>query len=102
MRGAMNGWGAVDVFSYQGEGVYVAELELSAGSVEFKVASEDWATVNLGNPNDAASNTVNVDEGKVLGGSNNNLLLDVPEAGLYRFTVIGPDGNAPVLTVSKQ
>ncbi len=102
VRGAMNGWGAVDVFSYQGEGVYVTELELSAGSVEFKVASEDWATVNLGNPNDAASNTVTVDEGKVLGGSNNNLLLDVPEAGLYRFTVIGPDGNAPVLTVSKR
>jgi pullulanase/glycogen debranching enzyme len=102
VRGAMNGWGAVDVFSYQGEGVYTAELELSVGSVEFKVASEDWATVNLGNPNDAASNTVTVDEGKVLGGSNNNLLLDVPEAGLYRFTVVGPDGNAPVLTVSKQ
>ena len=101
VRGGMNGWGAVDLFSYQGAGVYTAEVELSAGTVEFKVASEDWATVNLGNPNDAASNVVEEGTPKTLGGSNNNLVMDVPETGTYLFSVNGPDGNAPWLVVTK-
>ncbi|MBU3022038.1 alpha-1,6-glucosidase domain-containing protein [Aestuariibacter sp. A3R04] len=100
VRGGMNGWGVTDKFTYLGEGVYTADVSLSAGTVEFKVASEDWATVNLGNPNDAASNMVVVGEGKVLGGSNNNLVMEVPASGLYEFRVTGPDGNAPVLTVT--
>ena len=25
----MNGWGAVDMFEYQGEGVYTADIELT-------------------------------------------------------------------------
>ncbi|MEM7420045.1 MAG: alpha-1,6-glucosidase domain-containing protein [Pseudomonadota bacterium] len=102
VRGGMNGWGAVDRFSYQGDGIYTAELELSAGSVEFKVASEDWSTVNLGNPNDADSNVVTIGETKILGASNNNLMLEVAEAGLYEFKVTGPDGNSPMLSVTKQ
>ena len=102
IRGGMNGWGAVDMFEYQGEGVYAADIELSAGSIEFKVASEDWSTVNLGNPNDAASNVVIPGEPKILGASNNNLMIEVSESGLYEFMVSGPDGNAPTLTVTKK
>jgi hypothetical protein len=102
IRGGMNGWGAVDMFEYQGEGVYTADIELSAGSIEFKVASEDWSTVNLGNPNDAASNVVTPSEPKTLGASNNNLMIEVAESGLYEFKVSGPDGNAPTLTVTKK
>ena len=100
IRGGMNGWGAADMFEYQGEGVYTADIELSAGSIEFKVASEDWSTVNLGNPNDAASNIVTPSEPKILGASNNNLMIEIAESGLYEFKVAGPDGNAPVLTVT--
>ena len=88
------------MFEYQGEGVYIADIELSAGSIEFKVASEDWSTVNFGNPNDAASNVVIPSEPKLLGQSNNNLLIEIAESGLYEFKVTGPDGNAPVLTVT--
>ena len=90
------------MFEYQGEGVYTADIELSAGSIEFKVASEDWSTVNLGNPNDAASNVVTPSEPKILGASNNNLMIEVAESGLYEFKVSGPDGNAPTLTVTKK
>ncbi|NDW15525.1 DUF3372 domain-containing protein [Alteromonas genovensis] len=100
VRGGMNGWEAVDRFSYLGAGDYVAEVELSAGAVEFKVASEDWSTVNLGNPNDSATNAVSVGTPKILGSSNNNLMIDVAEAGLYEFKVSGPDGAMPTLTVS--
>ena len=100
VRGGMNGWGTANMFTYQGAGVYTADVELSAGTIEFKVASEDWATVNLGNPNDAASNTVVTGQAKVLGSSNNNLVIEVSDAGLYEFKVSGPDGNAPSLTVT--
>ena len=100
VRGGMNGWGAEDVFSYLGNGEYVADVELSAGSVEFKVASEDWSTVNLGNPNESATNVVDIDRPKVLGSSNNNLMMDVPQSGLYQFRVSGPNGAAPTLTVT--
>lgn len=100
IRGGMNGWGVEDMFSYQGEGVYTTDIELSAGSIEFKVASEDWATVNLGNPNDAVSNLVVEGVAKTLGSSNNNLTIEVIDGGLYEFKVSGPDGNAPTLTVT--
>lgn len=100
IRGGMNGWGVVDLFNYQGDGVYTVDIELSAGSVEFKVASEDWSTVNLGNPNDAASNVVSVGTAKTLGASNNNLMLNVESSGLYEFMVTGPNGVNPTLTVT--
>ena len=95
----MNGWSAEDQFIHQGEGVYTLQVELSEGATEFKVASEDWATVNLGNPNDATTNKVLPGLPKTLGSSNNNLLIDVP-AGLYEFTVQGPNWAAPTLTVT--
>ena len=100
LRGGMNGWGTDSQFIYQGEGVYTVQVELSAGSAEFKVASEDWATINLGNPNDAASNVVVPGEAKVLGSSNNNLMIDVTDAGTYEFRVSGPNGAMPSLTVT--
>lgn len=100
LRGGMNGWGADDEFVYQGNGAYSVTVELGGGATEFKVASEDWSTVNFGNPNDADSNLVAIDTPKTLGNSNNNLLIDVA-AGTYTFTVSGPDGSQPRLTVSQ-
>ena len=100
VRGGMNGWGTTDLFTYQGEGEYTVDIELSVGSAEFKVASEDWNTVNLGNPNDAISNLVTPDQPKVLAFSNNNLVVEVTEPGLYEFKVSGPNGQSPTLTVS--
>ena len=100
IRGGMNGWGTIDALTYQGDGVYTADIELGEGSVEFKIASEDWATVNFGSPNNADSNVVTLDEPKVLGVSNNNLLMDVPFSGLYEFKVMGPNGSAPRLVVT--
>ncbi|HBN89089.1 MAG TPA: DUF3372 domain-containing protein, partial [Rheinheimera sp.] len=44
VRGAMNGWGEVDTFSYEGDGIYMATIDIAAGNYEFKVASADWST----------------------------------------------------------
>ena len=101
LRGGMNGWGTDNELVYQGDGVYTTSITLSAGAVEFKVASDDWATVNLGNPDDAASNEVMVDMPKLIQTSNNNLLIDV-DAGTYEFKVEGPDPTKPTITVSPE
>ena len=98
LRGGMNGWGTDDELIYQGAGVYAVDITLGGGATEFKVASEDWATVNLGNPDDALTNTVEEGVGKVLGSSNNNLMIELA-AGTYEFRVTGPDTSQPILTV---
>lgn len=101
LRGGMNGWGTDNELTYQGNGVYSVDIDLSGGAVEFKVASDDWSTVNLGNPDGVESNTVTPGEGKTLATSNNNLSIDVP-AGTYEFKVTGPDGSQPTLTVTEK
>lgn len=102
LRGSLNGWGIDDELTYQGAGVYSIEVTLDAGSVEFKVASEDWATVNLGGTGtEPEDRTMALDVGRVLGQANdNNLLLQVDTAGRYEFRIVGPDANAPTLTIS--
>lgn len=99
LRGEMTDWGTSAQFAYQGGGVYTVTVTLDGGPKQFKVASEDWSTVNLGNPDDAASNEVSLGKMKILGTSNNNLLIDAP-AGTYLFTVEGPDKLNLRLTVT--
>ncbi|QJR82932.1 DUF3372 domain-containing protein [Alteromonas pelagimontana] len=98
IRGGMNEWGTEHELVYQGSGIYSTEITLSKGATEFKVASEDWATIDFGTPEDAISNGIVANSAKVLGTSNINLFLDLP-AGTYRFEVAGPDGSAPIVTV---
>jgi pullulanase len=45
LRGGMNGWGTDNQFIYN-QGEYSLTLDVSAGSVEFKVADADWANIN--------------------------------------------------------
>ncbi|MDF2179025.1 pullulanase-type alpha-1,6-glucosidase [Aliiglaciecola sp. CAU 1673] len=99
IRGGMNGWGAVDALVFQGKATYSVDIALSAGVHEFKVASEDWATVNLGVPPGGTSDVV-IGQAKVLGGSNDNLRIEVTNAGTYRFTVKGPSASAPTVSVT--
>lgn len=97
--GGMNGWGVEDMFSYQGEGVYIIDIEFSVGSIEFKVVFEDWVIVNFGNFNDVVLNLVVEGVVKILGSSNNNLIIEVIDGGLYEFKVSGLDGNVFMLMV---
>ena len=101
VRGAMNGWDTTDLLQWQGDSTYAVDIAIAGGATEFKIASQDWATVNLGNPDNATSNTVVVDEAKRLNSSNNNLVIDLP-AGTYTFSVIGPDGNNPFILITEK
>ncbi|QLE84096.1 DUF3372 domain-containing protein [Shewanella sp. Scap07] len=99
VRGGMNGWGEVDVLSYQGMSVYSVDIDLAAGDNEFKIATGDWSTVDLGAA--AEQENVSLNVGQTLAVKGANMHLDVAEAGSYRFTVTGPDAKAPRLTVTK-
>ncbi len=99
LRGGMNGWGETDEMSYQGASVYSVDITLTAGVHEFKVASSDWAAVNLGG--NGTNNTLTLDSGYILvAGSNDNLSLDFATDGTYRFEVTGPNPAAPTIIVT--
>ncbi|MEW6982425.1 alpha-1,6-glucosidase domain-containing protein [Colwelliaceae bacterium 6471] len=101
IRGDMNGWGEVNVVTYQGNSSYAAEIDLAQGSYGFKVASGDWSTFNLGAG--AQGSEVTLDQPLTLAqGSNDNLSFVADEAATYIFTVTGPNPDSPTVTVSKK
>jgi pullulanase len=101
IRGDMNGWGEVDAVTYQGNASYAVEIDLAAASYGFKVASGDWSTFNLGAGTDGG--VVNLDQPlRLAQGSNDNLSFVAAEAGIYIFTVTGPNPSAPTVTVTKK
>lgn len=98
IRGGMNGWGTVDALTYQGASIYHVDIALAAGDNEFKIASSDWSTVDLGAV--VADETVVLDEPKRLASKGANMHFNAPVAATYRFTVTGPDPKSSRLTVS--
>ena len=100
LRGDMNDYGESDPLIYDSDGQYTVTVELTAGTYGFKVASADWATVNLG--------AVSADEAEValdtpedlLQGSNDNLSIEIATDGSYVFTLDAYYPDMPVLTVS--
>ncbi|WJG07889.1 alpha-1,6-glucosidase domain-containing protein [Aliiglaciecola sp. LCG003] len=98
IRGGINGWGEVDAVVYDGNGGYSVDIAIDAGSYEFKVASADWSTVNLGGSEDATNVPLDTEVQLAQGGS--NLLLDIPATGTYRFAITGPDPSKAKVTIS--
>ncbi|WP_017446651.1 alpha-1,6-glucosidase domain-containing protein [Gayadomonas joobiniege] len=102
LRGEMNGWGDTDALSYNNDGSYSIDVELEARSYSFKVADADWGGqgINLGATSaDEASLTLG-ESAQMSAGSQDNFSIDIPAAGMYRFTVTGPDATQPSLTVT--
>ena len=98
LRGSMNDWGNsglgdADEFSYEGNGLYLLNYQLSAGTYEFKIASDNWADINLG------FNEVTI-SGESIAISNNggNMQITVATDGNYEFS-LDASGATPVLTV---
>ncbi|NVD07914.1 pullulanase-type alpha-1,6-glucosidase [Vibrio sp. JPW-9-11-11] len=83
LRGSMNGWSTDDELTYQGDGVYQFNGYLTPGEYEFKIASSDWNSVNLG----FGAFTQTDDSLDLLDAGNGNLKLVVTEQGLYQFVL---------------
>jgi len=99
VRGTLNDWGTRDAFEYIGEGEYRIAIALSAGDYEFKIASEDWSTVDYGGVGE--SPVVMVGEQSLLEAVGANITLNIAEQGNYTFAVIGPDRNNVKVLISK-
>lgn len=95
LRGDMNGWDASDMFSYNDKGVYSISRALDAGSYNWKVASEDWSTVDLGwGSFDFAPDSI---PGTDQGG---NIGLEIAEMANYSFS-LDVTVSPYVMTISK-
>lgn len=99
VKGDMNGWGAVDAMTYDGEGVYSLALDLAAGSYNFKVADVDWGPLVFGAGADG--NSVTLGAAKTLTNPGDNLNVVIPNTATYVFTLDANNKAAPVLTVQE-
>jgi pullulanase len=99
VRGSFNGWGTGHRMKFEAKGnQYVAQVELVPGGYEFKIASQDWATVDLGAADDG-----HVDLGvpePVMAVPFGNLYVEVAEAGVYSFTLDTSNMGSLAVTVA--
>jgi len=98
LRGVGGDWGTTNKFDYSGANIYSITLNLNSGSQSFKVASEDWATVNFGGGSDV---NVTLGTAKMLESPGADLKLQLDQAGQYKFDVDASDVAVPVLKVTK-
>ena len=100
VRGSFNNWGTGHHMKFDAkENAYVAQVELVPGGHEFKIASADWATVDLGAADDGVVE-LGVAE-PVTPVSFNNLYVEVAEAGVYSFTLDTSNMAALAVTVAR-
>ncbi|WP_304636963.1 MULTISPECIES: alpha-1,6-glucosidase domain-containing protein [Pseudoalteromonas] len=97
VRGSLNDWGTSDELMYQGKGVYTFTKQLTAGSYEFKVASEDWNTVDYGSGESSVAVTVGTE--KLLAVKGANMTMDIASDGQYQFVFDASNLEEPLMTV---
>ncbi len=93
-----SGWGNTDAGNelvYEGDSIYALSVAMTAGDYQFKVASSDWSTVNLG----SSTALTPGQEVTLVPGSNDNLHITIATAGTYRFEVDARNPSAPVIRV---
>lgn len=88
---------ASNQLAYEGNSIYASSLHLAPGSYEFKVASSDWSTVNLG-----SANPVVLGENLILTQGGGNLRLNIDVEGNYRFVVDARNPDAPTVKVYQE
>ena len=101
LRGSLNQWGTQDRLQDLGQGRYSLSLDWPAGTHEFKLASEDWSQVDLGD-NDggsalAAEGSRVVRGERALSAQGRNLVLHLATAARCQLELDGRDVVRPVL-----
>lgn len=97
VRGTFNGWGLGHEMTFDAvDNQYVAYVELTPGGHEFKIASADWAAVDLGAADDGVVQ-LGVPE-PIARISYGNLYVEVADAAVYSFKVdVSDSDNLTVL-----
>ena len=100
IRGGFNGWGLADPMKFDRQSNrYSGFVSLPPGSFEFKIASQDWTTVDLGNAVDPVVD-LSVPKPLTFSPGGGNLSLAVPTSGVYSFTLDRADSASPEVTVA--
>jgi hypothetical protein len=98
LRGSMNNWSTQNTLKALNKETHETSLSLVTGSYEFKVATEDWRTVDLGQ-DDQTSALVN--EGSInLTGAGGNIKLRVVRDSVCTFKVDSSIIVRPKISVS--
>ncbi len=98
IRGDMNGWSEDNPLTYVGGGKYQVTISMTASTPNFKIASADWSTVNMGAPAD----DMEITEGEnqlLLSGSNDNFNMTFTEDGDYTFVFDASNLAEPTLSI---
>ncbi len=98
IRGDMNGWSEDNPLVYVGNGKYQATISMTASTPNFKIASADWSTINMGAPAD----DMEIFEGEMqllLSGSNDNFNMVFAEDGDYTFVFDASNLAEPTLSI---
>jgi pullulanase len=101
VRGGFNDWGTANAMTYDAAaGTYHADIALDVGNYEFKIASEDWSTVDLG-AGDTGDQVVVPGVPRLIGtGPFGNLQLSITTAAVYGFWLDPSTGlTTPTLLV---
>lgn len=101
LRGDMNDWGVGDVFTKLEDGSYYLALNLEAGTYTFKIATKDWAMMDLG-ADDEASRLIVLNKFVTLtADSNASFVLEVNDRRELVFVVEHDSDGTAVLSVSE-
>lgn len=94
VRGSFNSWSADEAMQYVGDGKYKLERYFEPGVYTFKIASENWSSVNLGYAQlTAGDGSVSFEV------DGENVKVTVTEQGVWVFELDASETSQPALTV---
>ena len=95
VRGSFNGWDIDNPMKFdRNSNAYVGNVELAPGYYEFKIASVDWSTVDLGYDEHTADGIVEVGVPEPIETAGyHNMMLSLAEGGVYSFRLDTSDLN---------
>lgn len=105
VRGAMNGWSTDNPLHYQGHGKYQTVISITdQGEYAFKIASEDWSTVDRGVLATSSVVMLNNPHNFYVGGGESGMVDAVITLapGDYLFEVDGTDPLNPTVTITAE
>jgi pullulanase len=100
VRGGFNDWGLADPMQYLGFETYRLDRAFAASQTNFKVASEDWTTVDCGGATAGLEVVVGTPFQMTCGSGTSDLKITPPAAGTYRFELTKQSATAAELLVT--
>jgi CubicO group peptidase (beta-lactamase class C family) len=98
LRGSMNNWGTQNPLRQLDATTYQLDLTLPKGRHEFKIASEDWSTIDFGAALSAKPMLPASSSALLAAGA--NIVLTTAKAGVVTIALDIKDPFAPVLSIT--